>query len=164
MKWLTGLLIGLMATAAQAQDSLPWWRSRAVVEPVVEATASSGLFSETERDVLLDYLHNRHRVGQDNDGEQSEHYDKKNKKKKSLPPGLQKKLARGGELPPGWQKKVARGEVLDAELYRHSHGLPHDILERLPHGPDGTSVRQVEDRVVRILDATGVILDVLGSN
>ena len=25
----------------------------------------------------------------------------------SLPPGLQKKLARGGTLPPGWQKKIA---------------------------------------------------------
>ena len=26
---------------------------------------------------------------------------------KSLPPGLQKKLARGGSLPPGWEKKMA---------------------------------------------------------
>lgn len=25
---------------------------------------------------------------------------------KNLPPGLQKKLARGGSLPPGWQKKM----------------------------------------------------------
>jgi hypothetical protein len=25
---------------------------------------------------------------------------------RSLPPGLQKKVARGGELPPGWQKKL----------------------------------------------------------
>ncbi len=25
----------------------------------------------------------------------------------SLPPGLQKKLARGGSLPPGWRKKIA---------------------------------------------------------
>ncbi len=34
-------------------------------------------------------------------------------KRKSLPPGLAKKLARGGTLPPGWQMKVARGEVMD---------------------------------------------------
>lgn len=27
--------------------------------------------------------------------------------RRSLPPGLQKKLARGGTLPPGWQKKIA---------------------------------------------------------
>ncbi len=26
---------------------------------------------------------------------------------RSLPPGLQKKVARGGTLPPGWQKKIA---------------------------------------------------------
>ena len=25
---------------------------------------------------------------------------------RSLPPGLQKKVARGGQLPPGWQKKM----------------------------------------------------------
>ncbi|MBW1911075.1 MAG: hypothetical protein JRJ11_16315, partial [Deltaproteobacteria bacterium] len=31
--------------------------------------------------------------------------EKKAKKKKALPPGLKKKVARGGELPPGWQKK-----------------------------------------------------------
>ena len=33
-------------------------------------------------------------------------------KSKTLPKGLQKKVARGGELPPGWQKKLARGEVI----------------------------------------------------
>ena len=36
----------------------------------------------------------------------------RNRPKKKLPPGLMKKLERGGELSPGWQKKVARGEVL----------------------------------------------------
>jgi len=81
-----------------------------------------------------------------------------------LPPGLQKKLARGGQLPPGWQKKVARGEVLDHSLYEISKDLPRGLISQLPKSPDGTSVRQIEDRVVRILDATGVILDVLTGN
>ena len=35
--------------------------------------------------------------------------------RRSLPPGLQKKLARGGNLPPGWQKKMA---PLPVELER----------------------------------------------
>ena len=39
---------------------------------------------------------------------------------KQLPPGLQKKLARGGSLPPGWQNKLQRGEVLDREVYREA--------------------------------------------
>ena len=34
---------------------------------------------------------------------------------KNLPPGLQKKLARGGPLPPGWQKKI---EPFPASLER----------------------------------------------
>ena len=87
---------------------------------------------------------------------------KKAKKQKSLPPGLQKKVDRGGQLPPGWQKKVARGEVLDGDVYAASNRLPQRILDRLPSGRDGTSIRQVDDRVVRIMDATGIILDVLG--
>jgi hypothetical protein len=40
-----------------------------------------------------------------------------NKKQKSIPPGLAKKIQRGKELPPGWQKKIVKGEVLDNELY-----------------------------------------------
>jgi len=52
---------------------------------------------------------------------------KSGKKKKNLPPGLQKKLARGGNLPPGWQKKVTRGEVLDWQLYRRSVKLPQAV-------------------------------------
>ena len=36
---------------------------------------------------------------------------------RNLPPGLQKKLARGGSLPPGWEKKLARfPAVLERDL------------------------------------------------
>ena len=67
----------------------------------------------------------------------------------------------GGELPPGWQKKVARGEVLDGDLYAASESLPASILDQLPVGPEGTSIRHIEDRMVRVMDTTGLILDVL---
>jgi len=55
---------------------------------------------------------------------------------------------------------VAKGEVLDADLYEVSENLPAGIMRQL-QDVEGTSVRQVEDRVVRVLDSTGEILDVL---
>jgi outer membrane lipoprotein SlyB len=81
-------------------------------------------------------------------------------KKKALPPGLKKKLARGGNLPPGWQKKIIRGEVLDAETYRYAVHVPYDLIKRLPPQPKGTALIKVEGKIVRLLEATGTILDV----
>ena len=89
---------------------------------------------------------------------------KNGKKKKNLPPGLQKKLARGGELPPGWQKKVARGEVLDWQIYSRSVKLPKDLQRRLPALSQGTEFLRLEDRVFRILNDTREILDIFTIN
>lgn len=82
------------------------------------------------------------------------------KNMKTVPPGLQKKVERGGELPPGWQKKLARGEVLDARVYAQSRPLPSELLKRLPPQPGGTVVITVEGKVVRLVEATLTILDV----
>ena len=82
-------------------------------------------------------------------------------KQKELPPGLQKKVARGGTLPPGWQKKVARGEVMSDDVYRHSTPLPKEVLIKLPPPPRGTILVKVEGKVVRLLEATKTIIDVL---
>ncbi len=81
-------------------------------------------------------------------------------KKKALPPGLKKKLARGGDLPPGWQKKIIRGEVLDTEIYKYAVHVPYDLIKRLPPQPKGTVLIKVEGKIVRLLEATGTILDV----
>jgi hypothetical protein len=80
-------------------------------------------------------------------------------KQKKLPPGLQKKLARGGQLPPGWQKKVARGEVLDAQVYTLAHPLPFDLIRMLPPPPSGVTTIIVEGKIVRLIEATRTILD-----
>ena len=64
---------------------------------------------------------------------------------RNLPPGLQKKLARGGTLPPGWQKKMEpfpaaleRDLVILPEGYRRGvieahaviyHPITHAILD-----------------------------------
>lgn len=118
---------------------------------ITGAVLSEVLFDDRERQVFDDYL-------REEGFEQGKH--KSKNKSKELPPGLRKKMARGGELPPGWQKKLERGEVLDGDYYRYSTGLPDHILRQLPAGPPGTSLRRVEDRVVRVMDATNAILDV----
>ncbi len=82
-------------------------------------------------------------------------------KYKSLPPGLQKKLARGGELPPGWQDKVRRGEVLDDDLYRYADRLPRRYLERLGHGSEAAELIVLGDRIVRVAEGRGTVLDVI---
>jgi len=84
----------------------------------------------------------------------------KGRKSRTLPPGLQKKMARGGDLPPGWQKKVARGEVLDPDVYRHAACLPEELIKKLPPAPDGTVLVKVEGKVIRLYEATRTILDV----
>ena len=100
--------------------------------------------------------HREYRYDDDNNGSSRD----KPKKMKSLPPGLHKKLARGGELPPGWQKKVAHGEVLDTDLYRQSRSLPEELLNRLSTDAD-TELRLLDDRVIRIINDSRVILEVL---
>ena len=81
------------------------------------------------------------------------HGQKHKYKKKRLPPGLQKKVDRGQALPPGWQKKVARGQVLDVRVYRHGRVI-------VPFDRYGAVSILVDDRVIRLIHATRVILDV----
>ena len=64
-----------------------------------------------------------------------------------LPPGLEKKLQRGGALPPGWQKKV--------------QVFPRDLEIQLPQIPVGCR-RVVYGRMALLInDATNLILDIL---
>ncbi len=76
-----------------------------------------------------------------------------------LPPGLQKKVARGKALPPGWQKKVTPGHSLDYQVYRQRTSLPEEILRRLPTTQPGSEIIQVEDKIIRLNTATRTILD-----
>ena len=82
------------------------------------------------------------------------------KSHKDLPPGLQKKVARGKALPPGWQKKIAPGQSLDYQVYRQGESLPDVLLRRLPPSPAGSEILQIENKVVRLNSATRTILDV----
>jgi hypothetical protein len=64
---------------------------------------------------------------------------------RNLPPGLQKKVARGGSLPPGWQKKM--------------EPFPVALERRLPSLPAGYS-RGVLDAHAVIYNPRGMIIDV----
>ena len=122
------------------QGSQPTTRSKAD-EPWLKFT-----ISPQEREVLTRYYASAPEHG---------------KKQKALPPGLQKKVARGGALPPGWQKKVARGEVMPAAVYERSEPLPREVVVKLPPPPAGTILVRVEGKIIRLLEATRTIIDVL---
>ncbi len=77
-----------------------------------------------------------------------------------LPPGLQKKVARGQSLPPGWQKKLNQGRRLPDDLYYQGYPLPDSVLRT----SGGYSDVVIDNEVVRILDATQTIMDVFQLN
>lgn len=64
---------------------------------------------------------------------------------RNLPPGLQKKLARGGALPPGWAKKL--------------EPLPYDLDRRLRPLPAGYRRGVVDGYAVIYDPRAGVIID-----
>ncbi len=84
----------------------------------------------------------------------------KKNKKKALPPGLAKKVSRGGDLPPGWQMKIARGEVLSGAVYKEAQSLPSDLIRILPPSPKRTELITIDGKIIRLLGATREILDV----
>jgi hypothetical protein len=72
-----------------------------------------------------------------------------------------KKAARGAKLPPGWQKKIARGEILPETVYAQAQPLPEVVIRKLPPPPAGTILVILDDKVLRLLEATRTIVDVL---
>lgn len=165
------LSLGLAATTVAAADR-PWWQFWGGVAQDAATVAADDMaarhFTPEQRDLLRQFLQDerrsyaereRYRHGDDDD---REYKDKGPKKAKPLPPGLRKKVERGGELPPGWQKKLARGEVVDGEIWSRSHRLPPDVLDRLGTLPADTEIRYLDDQVYRVMRNTREIVDILG--
>ena len=98
-------------------------------EKILTKAVVGGLITIAERAIIGDYVHS-HR-GQFAGAS-------------ALPPGIAKKVARGGALPPGIAKKT----------------LPGGLLSRLPARP-GQEWRVVGTDVLIVEIATGVIVDVL---
>ena len=117
-------------------------------------------FTDAERNEYKSYYdkQSKNKKHDNEDDDQDKYHDNKghDKKYSDLPPGLQKKVARGGSLPPGWQKKVNNGQVFSPELRTYSKRSPYP-------SPKGTSDYILEDKVIRVMDSTNVILDVLNN-
>ena len=118
----------------------------AVVENQVDVERKSS-FGPAERNLIRAHL-----LGPKHSTSQQKH--------NNLPPGLQKKVARGKALPPGWQKKVAPGKTLDYHVYRQGESLPEVLLRRLPPPTKDSEILQVEDKIIRLNSATRTVLDV----
>ena len=73
---------------------------------------------------------------------------------KPLPPGLQKKLAKGGTLPPGWQKKLSVGQVLQDDYYRRA------VVVRKP-AADGIVTVQIEGTIIELFEHSREIVRIL---
>lgn len=119
-----------------------------------------GRFRDRERTIIREWLRERGGETTADDPPGRPQTPGRSGGQRILPPGLQQRLERGGELPPGWQRKVARGEVVDSELIRYSRISP-ELRRRLPHQPEGTELLELEEQIVRVVEATGLVLDVL---
>lgn len=107
-------------------------------------SAKTFTISQRERDVLHDYVQACHATPN-----------------RDLPPGLAKKVARGKGLPPGWQKKMAVGQVCPPDIFKVCQPLPKDLVIKLPPSPVGTITVAVEGKIVRLLEKTKEILDII---
>jgi len=87
--------------------------------------------------------------------------DKKAKKYKTIPKGLQKKLNRGNQLPPGWRKKIAVGQVVSKDILQAGNVLdPKKFGKQFPK-TENSKLYKIQDTIIRINKVTNVILDVL---
>ncbi len=76
-----------------------------------------------------------------------------------LPPGLQKHLAKTGQLPPGLQRKLEAAGSLPPGL--QASALPTELEAHLPQLPEGQQRVVIDDDMVIIEQATGIILDAI---
>ncbi len=140
MRLLTALTLacalvtaGTTTTALAGNKGKSKGNQPTLVEKTVSKHLVSGLISAAERAVIADYL----------DGNQG-NLPGNLAGAKPLPPGIAKKMARGGTLPPGIAKKT----------------LPGGLLAKLPARP-GQEWRLVGTDLLIVNVASNVIVDVL---
>lgn len=109
----------------------------------------NGAFKEFERQMINEYFHDYVIHQKDEDRDYSYEMKKKKKKnkskKKGLPPGIAKKLERGGTLPPGIAKRY----------------LPVDLKRGLPEPSEGYEYIIVGSDVVSVEIDTSKIADII---
>lgn len=85
-------------------------------------------------------------------------YQQRDDNPKGLPPGLAKKVARGGELPPGWQKKVYPGTQFPSELFPFSSRLNDSQIPNFRRD-DSVDYYSIGNRIVKLRQSDNRILD-----
>ncbi|OQX31866.1 MAG: hypothetical protein B0D96_09540 [Candidatus Sedimenticola endophacoides] len=121
-------------------------------------TLSGQIFSALERQTIRDYY--RGRYGEEpqtrsRPGHKKKDRHAKGKKHKGLPPGLAKR----DRLPPGLEKQLERNGTLPPGLARRT--LPEGLEGMLPRPASGLERVLVDDDVLLIEQASGLIVDVL---
>ncbi|QSX35012.1 hypothetical protein JYB87_07280 [Shewanella avicenniae] len=71
-----------------------------------------------------------------------------------LPPGLQKKAAKGKPLPPGWQKQYHRGDIIERDLYDRGRIV-------VPLDDKGLITVNIEGTLFKLNQKTREIIDIL---
>lgn len=122
----TALALALLAVPAAAEPGGKHGNRDRDREHSTEADLGSVIISAAERALIREY-YQQHPVAYSND----------------LPPGIQKKLARGKPLPPGIAKR-----------------FPNELSGRMPPRP-GYGYRVVGSDVLLVEVATGVIVDLI---
>jgi Ni/Co efflux regulator RcnB len=122
-------------------------------------------FTAEERRIIREVLGTVKRVHDyDREDDRDRRHGKKHDRKhggawddgKSLPHGLAK---RGGDLPPGLERHIEKYGTLPPGL--EGRALPDDLERRLPKSRKGTKRVIVDNDVLLIEEATGVVLDIL---
>ena len=54
------------------------------------------------------------------------------------------------------------GEKVPEAYEPEIKSLPEEILKRLPETPEGTEIIQIDDEVIRVVENTREIIDILG--
>lgn len=84
-----------------------------------------------------------------------------NNNTRNLPPGLAKKVARGGDLPPGWQKKVSRGNTFPGDLWPFTSPVNYNQVPRFGDPGDGIDIYSIGNRLFKLNRSDNRILDIL---
>ncbi|MBL4613440.1 MAG: hypothetical protein JKY27_00995 [Magnetovibrio sp.] len=169
LKFATIVIVALMITpAAWAQTATDLVRDLVLSE--VEKRVIGEHFGVNVKDMVKDTSMPTWAVKSDDDDDLNDDGDrgkgKKNKgqgkaknKGKGKSKGLPSGLAKRDSLPPGLQKQLEKNGRLPKGLAKRD--LPDDLSAKLPQRSNDQEVSVVEDDVVLIDKATGVILDVL---
>lgn len=121
------------------------WAEGDATTAVVKAGVNAA-FEEFEKQMIYKYFDEHPYHSSTTSDMDDEGHGKKDKgKKKGLPPGIQKKLERGGTMPPGIAKNY----------------LPNDLVSQLPPPPHGYDREIVGNDVLLVNKATGYIADVI---